>query len=128
MVNLTKCHERNIFLLPCSSVDMQILMILQFSVPLTFQNTYVFRYLSIYSKTFLAFLLKILYRIRPICQLQKDISLGALEDYNSFKKDSDIILCEARIKSCPLFIVNGLALPEYITIFYLIAYYRLQSM
>lgn len=127
MVNLTKCHKRNIFLLPCSSVDMQIL-ILQFSVPLTFQNTYVFRYLSIYSKTFLAFLLKILYRIRPICQLQKDISLGAFEDYNSFKKDSDIILCEARIKSCPLFIVNGLTLPEYITIFYLIAYYRLQSM
>ena len=83
--------------------------------------------LSIYSKTFLAFLLKMLYRIRPICQLKKDISLGALEDYNSFKKDSDIILCEARIKSCPLFIVNGLALPEYITIFYLIAYYRLQS-
>ena len=84
--------------------------------------------LSIYSKTFLAFLLKMLYRIRPIHQLKKDISLGALEDYNSFKKDSDIILCEARIKSCPLFIVNGLALPEYITIFYLIAYYRLQSM
>ena len=104
------------------------MLILQFSVTLTFQNIYVLRYLSIYSKIFLAFLLKILYRTRAIYQLQKNISLGDFEDYNSFKKDTDIILCEARIKSRPLFIVNGPALPEYITVFYLIAYYRLQSM
>lgn len=85
-------------------------------------------HLSRYSKILLAFLLKILHRTRAMCQLQKNITLAAFEDYNSFKKDTDIILCEARIKSCPLFIVNGPVLPEYITIFYLIAYYRLQSM
>lgn len=53
---------------------------------------------------------------------------GSFEDDNSFKKDTDIILCEARIKSCHLFIVKEPSLPEYITISYLIAYYRLQSM
>lgn len=76
---------------------------------------------------FLALFLK-MSRTRGICQLQNDISLKAFEDNNSFTKDTDIILCEARIKSCPLFIANGPVPPEYITIYYLIAYYRLQSM
>lgn len=119
-------------LFPCSLFFIRYVDInnitLQFLMLLTFQNTYVPTYLSIYCKIFLASLLKILYRTRAICQLQKDTSLNAFEDYNSFKKDTDIIRCETRIKSCPLFIVNGPALPEYITIFHLIAYYRLQSM
>lgn len=52
VVNLTKRHERNIFLLPSSSVYVHILMILQFSVPLTFQNTYVFRSFYIFQNIF----------------------------------------------------------------------------
>lgn len=80
-----------------------------------------------YFKIFLNYL-KTLYRIKVIFKAQRDASREVCNDYNSFKEDTDIILPEARIKSCPLFIVNGLASPEYITIFHLIDYYRLQSM